>query len=304
MPPVRSLLLALLVAAACGADLDFVRVQRLAVAGGPGGGQTVVSAGPALHMTVRIASDATDFNPVDIMRFLVNGVDRTADMTIGGDYAVLTVDPPPVGVQQVVELYTRTGTMPLDTAAYEAMPFTGPTLQAVMPDSAAAGAQVMIFGTGLDAAPARVFFGGVEGAVDAATATTITATVPDAAEPGLVLVLVGADSAVGLVAFQPLDALGQPVPRSTRTRLHYAAPARGGIETVVTVGGFNFTEDALPRFNLRYSSRVFNVLTLDLAPVGEVTTAFAVVLPFTDPGAGTLQLRENGDSNTIPFTVE
>jgi hypothetical protein len=301
---VRPLLLALLLLPACGADLDFVRVQRLAVAGGRGDGQIVASDGPALHMTVKIESDATDFNTFDIMRFLVNGVDRTASMTIGGNYAVLTIDPPPIGVQQFVEVYTRAGTMPLDTATYEAMPFTGPTLQGVTPDTAAEGAQVMIFGTGFDAAPLRVFFGGVEGTVDAATATTIAATVPTGAEPGLVMVLVGSDTAVGVAVLQPLDGTGQPVARSTRTRLHYAAPGHGAVETVVTVGGFNFTEDAIPRFNLRYSSRVFNVQTLDLAPVGEVTIAFAVVDPYTDPGTATLLLRENGDSNSIPFTVE
>ena len=44
--------------------------------------------------------------------------------------------------------------------------------------------------------------------------------------------------------------------------------------------------------------------TLDLPPVGEIFTAFAVVAPYTDPGAGTVLLRYGRDSNALPFTVE
>ena len=298
------LLLVLLLPAACGSNFDFVRVQRLAVGGDYGDGQTVMSDGQALQITVKIQDDATDFNTFDLMRLIVNGVDRTADMTIGGNYAVLTLDPPPIGTPQFVELFSRTGTMPLDSATYEAMAFTGPTLASVAPDTARTGTQVTIGGSGFGAGALRVFFGGAEGTVDASTATTITATVPADAEPGLVFVLVGSDAAEGLVAFQPLDDMDQPVPAPTNIRLHYVAPARGPIEQVVLVAGPNFTNDALPKFNNRYSSRLFNLETLDLPPVGEVFTAFAVVAPYTDPGAGTVLLRYGRDSNALPFTVE
>lgn len=298
------LLLALLLLPTCGASLDFVRPQRLAVAGEPAGGATVVSAGPALHITVRIAADATEFDPTTILRLMVNGIDRTADMSIGGDYATLTIDPPPVGAPQAVELFSRTGTVPLDTATYQALPFVGPTLGGVTPDTARVGTQVTISGTGFDAGPLRVFFGGVEGAVDAFTATSITATVPADAIPGLVFVVVGDDSAVGLVAFLPLDDTDTPVPPPSKTRLFYVAPAKGGIETVVTVIGINFTEDAVPRFNDRNSSRVYNVVTVNFPLLGDLTSAYAVVFPDTDPGAGTVQIDDNGDSNELPFTVQ
>jgi hypothetical protein len=298
------LLLALLLLPACGSDLDFVRVQRLAVAGDRGDGQTVMTAGPALHITVKIASDATEFDPTNLMRLVVNGTDRTSDVTVGGEYAVLTLDPAPVGAPQSVELYTRSGTMPVDTAVYEAAAFAGPMLFNVLPDTARVGAQVTVAGSGLDAGPLRVFFGGVEGAVVASTASSITATVPVGAEPGLVFVLVGDDSARGLVPFQPLDDMDQPVPRPAVIRLHYAAPAKGGIEAVVAVAGFNFTNEAYPQFNELYSTRLFNVQTLSLPPIGDVTTAFAVVAPYTDPGPGTLMISEHDDSNELPFTVE
>ena len=299
-----SLLLALLLLPACSAELDFVRPQRLAVNGEPAAGQTVLSDGPALHITARIASDATDFDPTTILRLMVNGVDRTADMTIGGDYATLTIDPPPVGVPQFVELYKRTGTEALDTATYEAMPFTGPLLTSVTPDTAQVGASVTIGGAGFGAGPLRVFFGGVEGALVASTDTTITATVPADAVPGLLFVTVGDDSAVGMVPFLPLDATGAPVPPPNDTWLFYVAPAKGGVETVVTIAGLDFDEDAVPRFNGRYSSRVYNVQTVNFPLIGDVITAYAVVYTDTEPGAATVEIREHGDSNELPFTVE
>lgn len=294
----------LLLLPACSAELDFVRPQRLAVNGAPAAGQTVLSDGPSLHITARIASDATDFDPTTVLRLMVNGIDRTADMTIGGDYATLTIEPPPVGLPQFVELFKRTGTEVLDTATYEAMPFTGPILASVTPDTAQVGATVTIGGTGFGAGPLRVFFGGVEGAVTASTDTTITATVPAGAFPGLLFVVVGDDSAVGLVPFLPLDGTGTPVPPKTDTWLFYASPARGGVEAVVTIAGLDFDDDAVPRFNDRYSSRVYNVQTVNFPLIGDVTTAFAVVFTDTEPGAATIQIRDGNDSNELPFTVE
>ena len=93
-----SLLLALLLLPACNAELDFVRPQRFAVQGEPAAGATVVSNGPVLHITAKIASDASEFDATTVLRLLVNGVDRTAEMSIGGEFATLTLDPPPVGV--------------------------------------------------------------------------------------------------------------------------------------------------------------------------------------------------------------
>lgn len=306
MPPVRrpSLLLALLLLPACSPSYDFVRPQRLAVEGEPADGRILFSDGPSLHISVRIASDATDFDPTTILRLLVNNIDRTADMSIGGDYATLTIEPPPVGTPQSVDLYMRTGTVPLDTATYEALPYQGPVLDRVTPDTAPEGAPVTIEGAGFAAGPLRVFFGGVEGALLASTDTTITAAVPTGALPGLVFVLVGEDSAVGLVPFQPLDSTGAAVPPPTRTKLYYISPARGPVETVVTVAGFDFDDDAVPRFNGRYSSRVYNVQTINFPLIGDLTVAFAVVYTNTDPAAASVLLRDHGDSNTLPFTVE
>ena len=300
-----SLLLALLFLPCCSAELDFVRPQRLAVNGEPAAGATVISDRPTLQITARIASDATDFDPTTILRLLVNGVDRTADMTIGGEYATLTIDPPPIGTPQFVELFLRTGTEPLDTATYEAVPYAGPTLASVTPDTAQSGTQVTIGGTGFAAGAVRVFFGGVEGVVDSSTDTEITATVPDGALPGLLFVLVGSDSAVGLVPFLPLDDVGAPVPMPTgRTRLFYATPARGPLETVVTVAGLEITDDAVLRFDDSNSARVYNLAIVNFPLIGDVTFAYGVVATYWDPGSGGLQIRDDGDSNALPFMVE
>ncbi len=298
------LLLALLLLPACSAELDFVRPVRLAVNGEPAAGQTVISDGPSLQITVRMQSDATEFDPTTVLLLVVNGVDRTADMSIGGDYATLTIEPPPVGVPQSVELFKRDGSGPLDSATYEAMPYTGPTLLSVAPDTAQAGTQVTIGGTGFGAGPLRVFFGGVEGAVDASTDTTITATVPLGAVPGLLFVLIGADSAVGMVPFLPVDGTGAPLPTPGDTLLFYAAPARGPVETVVTVAGLEITEDAVLRFDNSNSSRLYNIQTVNFPLIGDVVVAYGVVATYWEPEAGTLQVLEQGESNALPFTVE
>jgi hypothetical protein len=304
MSVVRFPLLALLLLPACSADLDFVRPQRLAVLGAPLAGGTVVSDAPTLQITVRIASDATDFDPTTVLRLLVNGVDRTAEMSIGGDYATLTLDPPPVGTPQAVELFVHDGTTPIDTGTYEATPYTGPVLLGVTPDTAQAGEQVTISGLGFAAGTPRVFFGGAEGTVDSSTDAEITATVPDGAVPGLVFVLIGEDTAVGMVPFLPLDDTGTPVPTSTRTTLFYVAPARGPAETVLTVAGVDLTDEGVLRFNGSNSARVYNVRTINFPLIGDVIVAYGVVPTYWDPGAGDLRLRDDNESNILPFTVE
>jgi hypothetical protein len=299
-----SLLLALLLLPACSPEFDFVRPERFAVQGDYGDGQVVVSDAPALLITVKMASDCTDFDPTTVLRLLVNGVDRTADMTMGGEYAVLTLDPPPLGVPQVAEVFLQTGGVVLDTATYEALPYAGPLLSSVTPDTAQEGATVTIGGSGFAAGALRVFFGGVEGAVVSSTDTTITATVPTGAVPGLLHVAVGADAAVGLVPFLPVDGTGAPLPQPTDTHIFYVAPSRGPVETVCTVAGILISEDAIPRINDRKGTRVFNIRTVNFPLVGDVIVAYAVVDPYTDPGADIFELLDDGESNELPFTVE
>jgi hypothetical protein len=299
-----SLLLALLLLPACSPSFDFVRPQRFANAGQPADGSLLVSAHPSLQIAVRMASDSTDFDATTVLRLMVNGVDRTADMTIGGDYAVLTLEPPPVGTSQFAEVYLRTGTDAIDTATYEAMPYTGPILDHVTPDTAQVGDTVTIAGLGFAAAPLRVYFGGVEGAVTGSDDTSITATVPSGAVPGLLCVLVGDDTAVGLVPFLPVDATGTALPIPKDTWLFYCAPGHGPVETVCTIAGLDYDNDTVPRINNRKGAKVFNVQTVNFPLIGDVIVAYSVVDPYTKPAASTIELLRHGTSNALPFTVD
>ncbi|NJN14727.1 MAG: hypothetical protein HC813_03720 [Planctomycetes bacterium] len=204
-------ILALLLASvACNRTPNLVIIQRLA----PGGGGAGTSAHAQFDLLVRMQGDATDFNAGDLMRLHLDGEDRTADLLLGGFYGLLRIDPPTPGLH-TVELFAREGPR-VDSFTWTVVPYTGPTLTGVAPDTAEAGTPVTITGTGFGAAPLRVFFGGVEGTVDGSSATSITATVPAGALPGLVWVLVGSDSAEGIVGFLPLDGDGFPIPfRST-----------------------------------------------------------------------------------------
>ena len=301
----RTFLLALL-AAACSSP-TLVVAARLAPGGGTGGGGGAANvSGDTLDILVLMESDATDFNPGDLIRLLVNGVDRTEDVVLGGHYGLLRLDPSPIGAVQFVELFRRTGPV-LDTFTFNPVALgAGPTLANVVPDQARVGEQVVLSGSGFDGGPVRVFLGGIEATVVAFDPTSVTVTVPAGAIPGLAYVLVGAEAAQGVVPFRPLDAAGQPVPAPTSgMRLFAAFPGRGRIETVVEIWGLNLDDRALPRFNDRFSSRIFPPETVTLPLIGDVERSFAVVGIHTMPGTGFLRLDLGRNvSNELPFTVD
>ncbi|MGQ0612659.1 MAG: IPT/TIG domain-containing protein [Planctomycetaceae bacterium] len=295
----RALLLVLLILAACSADTTLVVVQRLS----PGGGGASVSARPDLDVVVRLAADATDFFPVDLMRLLFDGVDRTADVVMGGEYAVLRLSPAPAGAH-AIELYRRRGPL-LDTFTWNVAPFVGPRLDSVAPESAMVGSAVTLGGSGFGAGAIRVFFGGVEGTVTGSSDTTVTATVPAAAVPGLVYLLIGGEAAEGVVGFSPLDGAGAAIPRPTTRLLFAVFPAHGSREAPTRVYGINFDDEDLPRFSGENGSRLFDLRTESLGMAGDVLHAFAVVDPEAPLGPGTLALSDGSNhSPTLPFTVD
>jgi hypothetical protein len=302
----RTLLLPLLLAVACG-NAELVIANRLAPGGGGAGdGGTGLYAQPQLDIAVRIEHDATDFNAGDLLRLMVNGVDRTDEVVIGGNYAILRLDPSPVGSAQFVELFRRTGPV-LDSFTYEPMAFAGAVLDSIAPESAAVGATVTIAGTGFDAGVPRVFFGGVEGAVTASDATSIQAMVPAGARSGIVYALIGADAADGVAAFQLLDGAGAPValPGGDTPILIATLPARGGVETVVRSYGAHLDDDTLPNYIGRFGGRLVDIQDVASPLVDGLQSAFAVVDPFTKTGAADVYLRRFGEnSNRLPFTVE
>ena len=246
--------------------------------------------------------DATDFNPWDLMRVIVNNVDRTQEVEIGGLYALLRLEDAPPGTY-FVELAKRVEPV-FDTFTWNQAPLPRPTLVSVTPASAQVGAQVTVTGTRLDGGSLRVFFGGAEGAVVGSTATEIVATVPADALPGLVWVLVGSEAAEGLVDFQPLDTSDVPVPAPEGLHVTAFFPAGTVREGAVAIYGYNFTNVAVPRLDDVGWSRVFGVDTATLPVVGEMLSAWAVVGQEAEFGEGRLLLRENEvDSNELPFVV-
>ena len=297
------LLVPLLVAAGCRNEVLVVPV-RLAPGGGVAGagGQGTV-ARPQLDIVVRMREDSTGFNSFDLMQIVVNGTDLARDSDVAGFYAVLSIAPAPTGTMQAVELRRRIGQPLLDTYTYDVVPYAGPTIASVTPNQARESTQVTIAGTGFTTGGMRIFFGGVAGTIDASTATSITATVPVGALPGLVYVLVGANAAEGVVGFQPLDAQDVPVPAPTTVALSAAFPASGVAETAVTVYAFGMTGNSSPQFN-ELGQRAVGVTTINVDPIGDIATAFGIVANGTQEGPGTVRVEEAGvRSNELPFTV-
>ena len=268
----------------------------------PGDGGTATQAHSAFEIALQLAGPATSFNPADLMRVLVDGVDRTDEVKLGGFFGVLRITPPPLG-SHFVELSRREGPV-IDTFTWTVNPHTGPTLASVTPTTARRSTQVTIAGTGFAAGALRVFFGGVEGTVDASSDTSITATVPADAVPGLVLVHVGTAAAEGIVGFMPTDDMDVPIPLPIFT-LSAVFPASGGAGTVLRMYCYSADLDDSAVVNGTNIGTVIGLETITLPVIGDIITAFLLVQPNTPTGNGelTLDFGGNGVSKGLPFDV-
>lgn len=300
-PGLLFLALLLLLGTGCRESLDVVIPKRLA----PGGGGTDLNSLPQLDIVVRMTSDSTGFNVFDLMQLIVNDTERVFDdtMVVGGEWAVYTI-PDPGADTFAVTLNRRVGDF-IDDFDWATEPYTGPTITGVAPNTAQVDTQVTISGTGFDGGPLRVFFGGVEGTVDSFNANTITATVPTDALPGLVFVLIGEDAAHGIVGFQPQDADGVDVPVPEQIQISQLFPGSGPQEAVIRVYGYNFSNNAVSRYDGSSSSRILNVQTIDVEPIGEIRVAFAIPYDYTSDDATQFTLEENSTtSNMLPYILE
>jgi len=299
----RLLLLALLLLwnMGCREGLDLVLPKNLE----PADESMAVSDQPQLDIVVRMASDSTGFNAFDLMQLIVNDTERVFDdaMVIGGEYAVYTVADPGT-MSYAVRLNRRVGTF-IDDIEWVTQPYAGPTITGVTPDTAMVGTTVTISGTGFDQGVLSVYFGGVEGTVEASTATSITATVPIDALPGLVWVRVDSLAAYGVIGFQPQDDMGVDVPIPTQIHIDQLFPGSSPPGAVIRVYGFNFNNAALSQYNGQSASRVLNATTIDVPPIGEMRMAFAIPRSGTSGGEVNFTLREDGnESNKLPYTIE
>ena len=294
-------LLLLLATIACRESPRVVLPDRLAL----GGGGMAVNDLPTLDVVVRMTRDSTNFNAFDLMQMVVNGEDEAASptMSIGGDWAVYTVVSPGDDAFSIL-LTRRTGKV-IDEFDWVTVPYSGPLLNGVAPDTAMIGTQVVISGTGFDQGAVRVYFGGVEGTVDASDATSITATVPDGALPGLVWVLIDNEAPFGLVGFQPLDDTGEDVPIPTDRSISGLFPGSGPRQAVIRVYGYGLTGNDFAEFDGESGSRVLNRQEIDVSPIGSIVSIFAIPFEFTKTGDVALTLANAGTStNALPYTIE
>ena len=298
-----SFFLLLALPAGCTGNPVFVTPTGL----GQGGGGNGVSSAPTLDIVIVMGAPSTGFNPENMLRVMINGVERTDEVLLGGSFGVLPMDPAPApGNPQFVELFRRAEPPLLDSFTWTTQTYMGPTIASVAPDTAEVGMDVTITGAGLDTATARVFFGGAEGTVTGVAGTSLTATVPADAIPGLVYVLIGSDAAEGIVEFQPLDSMQMPIPTPTSGRTIFAAfPARGPTRTALRIYGLGFGNATETIFNGQVASTVINTTTQTMPLTGDMLNAFAVVGRSSPLGAGTWSLQDDsGVSNSLPFTVE
>jgi len=299
----KKLLLAILLAVAAGCG-DKVLVIPTSLQ--PGGGNTYQSSEPTLDIVVQMHDLSTSFNPQDLMRVEINGVDMADQMVISGLFAILRLDPAPLGTS-LVTLSRRVGNT-FDSAIWEVTPYTGPTVTSIAPQSAMEGETVTITGTGFTTGGMRVFLGGVEGTIQGSSGTQITATVPAGALPGPVMVYVGAATAAGVVQFQPLDQNGDPVPAPVGPLTLIAFfPGRVVPGQVVEVWGYNFSIIEQASANSFWTGTLVGVETVTDPLIGDIVRALVVTSPFTPTGAGEFYLLNataNTQSARYPFTVE
>ena len=292
------LLLLFTMLAGCRESLEVVLPNSLAV----GGGDTEVVARPQLDIVVRMTMDSTGFNTFDLMQFFVNGNDEVDGMVIGGNWAVYTI-PAPGNDTFDVTLTRRVGNF-IDEGTIVTVPYAGPTMSSVSPDTAQVGSTVTISGSGFSAGTARVWFGGVEGTVSGGDDTTLSAVVPPDALPGLVWVLIDDANAVGVVGFQPLDLMGEPVVAPEGARIDALSPAAGRTEAVIRVYGHAIDSVFRARWDDKNSQRVLNVQVIDVPPIGEMFVCFAIPGSSTPTGDRDFTLhKDNTSTNILPFVV-
>ncbi|MHC4941022.1 MAG: IPT/TIG domain-containing protein [Planctomycetota bacterium] len=293
------LLVLLTLLAGCRESLDVVLPNSLAV----GDGQTEVIARPQLDIVVAMSGDSTGFNTFDLMQFFVNGANEVDGMVIGGNWAVFTV-PAPGNDTFDLRLTRRTGSF-VDEGTIVTQPYAGPLLDSVAPDTTRIGTTVTITGSGFAAGTPRVFFGGIESAtVTPGSDTALTAVVPDEALPGLVWVLIDSQAAEGLVGFQPLDAMDQPIEPPDNRHIDALFPATGRTEAVIRVYGRNYDNSFFARWDNQNSQRVLNVQTITVDPIGEMLVCFAIPGRNVPAGDRDFTLRKDSTStNILPFVV-
>ena len=100
--------------------------------------------------------------------------------------------------------------------------------------------------------------------------------------------------------------MDEPIPFGTEPKLFAAFPGSAPIEVAVQFYGVNFDNTFLPIFNERRSPRIFGLELVDVPPIGEILSGFAVADDETIAGEGFFRIELNTAalSNDLPFTVK
>ena len=95
------------------------------------------------------------------------------------------------------------------------------------------------------------------------------------------------------------------MPAPTTTTISQLFPGSGPGEAVIRVWGYNLTTSTLSRYDGGNASRILNVSTIEVDPIGEIRMAFAIPYGSTPVGALAFTLEESGTtSNALPYTIE
>ena len=185
-------------------------------------------------------------------------------------------------------------------AAVTATPVAAPVVSSFTPEMGAVGEAVMITGTGFSttAAENTVVFLGAEGDADnaaatvsAATAASLTVSVPSTAQTGKISVMVGTSADTSDASFTVTGTTpAAPVVSSF-------SPSEGAVDTEVTITGVNFS--ATPSAN---EVRFGGVMAAD--PTSASTTSLTVAVP-SGAVTGRVSVTVGGQTATssTDFTV-
>ena len=188
-------------------------------------------------------------------------------------------------------------------AAVSATPVAAPVVSSFTPEMGAVGEAVMITGTGFSttATENTVVFLGAEGDADnaaatvsAATAASLTVSVPSTAQTGKISVMVGTAADTSAASFT----VTATAPAPSAPVVSSFSPTEGAVDTEVTITGVNFSATASAN-DLRFGG------VMAAAPTSASTTSLVVLVP-SGAVTGRISVAVGGQTGTSSenFTVK
>jgi hypothetical protein len=224
---------------------------------------------------------------IDTESFLTNIIPDALPMQIGRDVPGLTEVFN--GKLDDIRIYNR-ALSACEVASLYTPGSTSPSISGFTPPSGAVGTAVIINGTNFDPSPTNnvVSFNGTVASVTAATAASITATVPSGATTGKISVTVN-----NCITVQTTSDFTVTAPLPTITTF---TPASGPVGTTVTITGTNFSTTAAS------NTVAFNGTT-SIVTASTATSITTTVPAGATTGAITVTVAGNTATSATNFTV-